>query len=630
MPGTASKTDPDHQIFDLRMQRSHLDLWGMLQRLYGQRPDFSSFCNALTKSLARNWAERPADLKLLDLKRDLEPDWFQRPDMAGYVFYVDRFNGNLKGVLEKIDYLQDLGITYIHFMACLKPRSGDSDGGSSVMDYRAINPEYGTMADFESVAKALRGRGFSICVDLVLNHTAKEHDWAKKARAGVTKYQDYYLMFDDDTLPQQYEKSLVEVFPNNAPGNFNYYPDFGKWVWTTFNEHQWDLNWANPWVFLEIVEIMLNLANKGVDVVRLDAVAFMWKRVGTRSQSEPEVHDILHALRAASRIAAPSVIHLAEAIVAPAEMIPYLGQAQHDGKVGNLAYHNSLMVQFWSALATRETKLMSFVLKTHFPPVFTNATFATYIRCHDDIGWAITDEDGHAVGINGAKHRAFLSEFFEGGFIGSFAKGEVFQYNLETGDKRISGSFASLAGLEMAEREEDRSGIEMAIQRILLGHALIASFGGIPLIYMGDELALTNDYSYIADPHRAHDSRWLHRPQMDWAKASNRATANTTSARVYQGVRDILARRRHLPQLHGAHPTRIVESGQSGVFAFVRCAPVGPLVCIFNFTENWSGLPSSWARLQGATRFEDALSGQSVALHADKIILPPYARLWLV
>ena len=475
-------------IFDLRLARSAPDLWPMVEALYGHRADYPAFREALLACLARNWAERPADLKRLDLQRDLEPDWFQRPDRAGYVFYIDRFAGTLRGVLEKLDYLQDLGITYVHLMPCLQPRPGESDGGYSVMDYRAINPAYGTMEDLERVATALRARGINLCVDLVLNHTAKEHAWAQAARAGDATYQDYYLMFDTPDLPNRYEETLVEVFPDNAPGNFTHYPDVGKWVWTTFNEHQWDLNWANPQVFLEITEIMLFLANRGVDVLRLDAVAFMWKRMGTRCQSEPEVHMILQALRACCRIAAPAVIHLEEAIVAPAEMLPYLGRGRHDGKEGNLAYHNSLMVQFWGALATRDTGLMTHVLRSHFPTVLTNATYATYIRCHDDIGWAITDEDAAALGISGVAHRAYLSEFFEGGFPGSFARGALFQVNEATGDKRISGSFASLAGLERALAEGDAAGIEAAIHRILMGHALITAFGGIPLLYMGDEL----------------------------------------------------------------------------------------------------------------------------------------------
>ena len=306
-----STTVAEDEIFTLRLARSAPDLWPMLEAIYGRHPAYDSFRDKLLAALKKGWRERPRDLKRLDLQRDLEPDWFQRPSMAGYVFYIDRFAGNLKDVLGKLDYLEDLGITYVHFMPCLRPRPGDSDGGYSVMDYREINPAYGTMADFEEVSAALRARGISVCVDLVLNHTAKEHAWAKAAAKGNAKYQDYYLMYDDPSVPREYEKTLVEIFPDTAPGSFTHYPQFGKWVWTTFNEHQWDLNWANPDVFLEITEIMLFLANKGVEVLRLDAVAFMWKRLGTRCQSEPEVHMLLQALRACCRIACPAMLHLA-------------------------------------------------------------------------------------------------------------------------------------------------------------------------------------------------------------------------------------------------------------------------------------------------------------------------------
>lgn len=619
----------ERALFDLRMARSADDLWGMTERLYGQHPGYAAFRRSLVKTLETAVARRPADLRHLDLARDLEPDWFQRPKMAGYVFYIDRFAGDLRGVLEKLDYLTELGITYVHLMPCLKPRPGDSDGGYSVMDYRAVNPAFGTMADFEAVSDALRARGMSLCVDLVLNHTAKEHAWAKKAAKGEAKYQDYYLMFDDNILPDQYERTLVEVFPDNAPGNFTHYPEIGKWVWTTFNEHQWDLNWANPQVFLEIVEVMMFLANKGVDVLRLDAVAFMWKRMGTRCQSEPEVHMILRALRAACRIACPAVIHLEEAIVAPAEMLPYLGRGEHDGREGNLAYHNSLMVQFWSALATRDTAMMTHVLGTHFPDRLTNATYATYIRCHDDIGWAITDEDAAALGLSGGGHRGFLSDFYEGVFPGSFAKGALFQENKETGDKRISGSFASLAGLERAEAADDEHGIEMAVQRILLGHALIAGFGGIPLIYMGDEIALTNDHGYLEDPHHAHDSRWIHRPRMDWARAAERHGGETPAARVFRGVQHILARRRETQALHGAHPNEIIRTGVAGLFAHVRRAPAGAVVGLYNFREDWLVLGAAELREMGAAHLYDALSDAPVTFHGGRMALPPYARVWL-
>ncbi len=627
MPKPASLSDDD--LFALRLDRSAPDLWPMLEGLYGQHPGYDGFRSNLKAALHQGWAARPADLKRLDMQRDLEPDWFQRPRMAGYVFYIDRFAGTLKGVLDKLDYLEDLGITYVHFMPCLKPRPGDSDGGYSVMDYRAINPAYGTMEEFEEVTAALRKRGISVCIDLVLNHTAKEHDWAVRAAKGDARYQDYYLMFDDPALPRRYEQSLVEVFPDNAPGNFTEYPHFGKWVWTTFNEHQWDLNWANPAVFLEIAQIMLHLANKGVDVLRLDAVAFMWKRLGTRCQSEPEVHMLLQALRACCRIACPAVLHLEEAIVAPSEMLPYLGRGKHDGREGNLAYHNSLMVQFWGALATRDTRMMRHVLASHFPERLTNATYATYIRCHDDIGWAVTDEDARALNLSGPAHRAFLSNFYEGTFPGTFARGALFQVNKATGDKRISGSFAALAGLEKAQAEGDSDGAELAVQRILLGHALIAGFGGIPLVYMGDELAMLNDHGYLEVPAHAHDSRWIHRPMMDWHTAKFRHSDDSAAGQVFRGIKDILHRRRLTAALHAAHPVRIVDIGLPGVFAFVRAAPTGALLGLFNMTEHWQNLPEAVARAQGVTHMHDALSDAPVYSHHGQIALPPYARVWL-
>ncbi|GKY86565.1 alpha-amylase family protein [Sinisalibacter aestuarii] len=619
------------RLFALRLERSRGDLFGMLERLYGHRPDFARFRDELTEVLKAAWDERPDRLKWRDMQRDLEPDWFQRPGMNGYVFYIDRFAGNLAGVAEKLDYLQDLGITYVHFMPCLKPRPGDSDGGYSVMDYTEVNPALGTMDELEAVTAACHERGISVCIDLVLNHTAKEHDWAQKAQAGDERYRDYYLMFVDDSLPKAYETSLIEIFPANAPGNFTYYEDIDRWVWTTFNEHQWDLNWANPRVFLEMVQAMLYLANKGLDVLRLDAPAFLWKRMGTRCQSEPEVHMLLHALRAASRIAAPSVIHLEEAIVSPAEMLPYLGRGEHDGKEGNLAYHNSLMVQFWSALAARDTRLMTHVLRTHFPPSVTNATYANYLRCHDDIGWAVTDDDAGAVGVSGFGHRAFLSDFYEGGFRGSFARGALFQVNEATGDKRISGTTASLAGLEQALEEGDAALIDHAVDRILMGHALIASYGGIPLLYMGDELALLNDYSYTQVPEHAHDSRWVHRPRMDWTRAARLPDGGATpEGRVFDGIRHILARRSGIAGFHGAVATEMLDAGQAGLFAFARRAPTGPVVCVFNFTETWLGLPASWFRAQGATKLHDLLSDAPVIGPDGGIGLPPYARIWVV
>jgi amylosucrase len=321
---TARKADP---LFDLRWTRALRDLRGPLARLYGQHHDLDRLLARLRDMAERHWRVRPAELKALDLARDLDPDWFLSQDMVAYVAYADRFAGTLRGITDHIPYLKDLGVTYLHLMPCLMPRPGQSDGGYAVMDYRRIDPKLGTMDDLEATARELRANGISLCLDLVLNHTAKEHDCAERAKAGDPHYQAFYRMFDDDRLPQAYEKTLIDIFPDQAPGSFTFYPDLGKWVWTTFNEYQWDLNWENPEVFLAMLDTILHLANRGVEVFRLDAVAFMWKRLGTTCQNLPEVHDLLQAIVQATRAAAPGVIHKAEAIVGPATSSPISARA---------------------------------------------------------------------------------------------------------------------------------------------------------------------------------------------------------------------------------------------------------------------------------------------------------------
>ena len=624
--------DRDRDVFALRLARSMEDLTGPLGRLYGHLEGHEGFIDDLVAALARAHAQRSEELRLLDLGRDLSPDWFQSERMVGYVFYVDRFAGNLRGVLDRLDYLEELGVTYVHFMPLLKPRPGDSDGGYSVMDYRAIRDDLGTMDDFEAVCAALRRRGMSVCIDLVLNHTAAEHEWARAAVAGSERHRAMYRTYADRTIPDAFEQTLLEVFPDTAPGNFTWVEmeGGGRWVWTTFNTHQWDLNWENPDVFLAITEVMLHLANKGAECLRLDAVAFMWKRLGTTSQNLPEVHDILHALRACAKVAAAALIHKEEAIVSPSDLLPYLGTGIHAGDEGNLAYHNSLMVQFFGALATRDTGLMTHVLGTHFPTQIENATWATYLRCHDDIGWAITDEDAGALGFSGPAHRLFLARFYEGEHPGSFARGDAFQVNEETGDRRTNGSLASLCGLERAMEAGDEAAIASAIDRIVMGHSLIASWSGLPLVFMGDELGMLNDPTYLDDPALAHDSRWLHRPAMDWEKAARRNEAGTVEQRVFDGVRHVLMRRKAVSHLHGTVPLEVLDAPAGGVFAHRRPSPIGVLIAMHNFTAEWRNVPRWWAEERGATEFRDALSEGTVATPDGTIALPPHGRLWLL
>ena len=386
---------------------------------------------------------------------------------------------------DHVDHLTDLGVTYLHLMPLLTPRTGPNDGGYAVADYRTVRPDLGDVDDLRDLATTLRERGISLCIDLVLNHTAREHAWAEAARAGDPDKRDYYLVFPDRHLPDQYELSLPEVFPDFAPGSFTWDDDVEGWVWTTFNDYQWDLNWANPAVLCEFADILLGLANLGVEVFRLDAIAFLWKRMGTTCQNQPEVHDLTQALRTVARIAAPAVLFKAEAIVGPADLPPYLGTGAHAGKVSDLAYHNSLMVQIWSMLASGEVGLATIALQ-NLPPAAADDGLGHLSRAATttSAGRSTTPTPG-ARGLDGHAHRRFLSDWYAGAHPGSWARGLVFQGNPATGDRRISGSLASLAG-----REAHDPG---AVARILLAHAVVLGFGGLPVIWMGDELGLLND-----------------------------------------------------------------------------------------------------------------------------------------
>lgn len=619
----------DRQIFLLRLERWFQNLVDGLRPVYGRRPDFRDLVVTLARDLAEAFAERPESLKELDLERDLTPDWFQRESMLGYVFYVDRFAGTLEGVQERSDYLAELGATYVHLMSTLRARQGENDGGYAVADYREIEPRLGDREDLREVCTVLRERGVSVCVDLVLNHCSDQHDWARRARAGEERYQGYFYVYEDRATPDAYERTLPEVFPDMAPGNFTWNEAMGRWVWTTFHDYQWDLNWSNPEVFHEIVRIMLDLANLGVEVFRLDAVAFLWKRLGTDCQNQPEVHDLLQALRACSKIATPAVAHKAEAIVSPDDLIHYFGTGRRYGKVSNIAYHNSLMVQFWSALASRDTRLMTHTLR-EFPRTPTSIAWGTYLRCHDDIGWAITDEDAAAVGLDGLAHRAFLSDYYSGTFPGSHARGAVFGFNPATQDRRISGALASLAGLEVALEADDERQVALSIERILLGHALILGFGGIPLVYMGDELGLRNDYDYRLDPEHAGDNRWMHRPAMDWRAAERRHLGDTVEGRIFGGLRTLIRARARTPHLHASYTTDVLDAGHPHVFVFARPHPLGTLVSLMNFSERAQTLPASLLREHAIEQPYDQITQSFVPVEDDVITLTPYQRYWLI
>ena len=627
-PELASLPERDRTLFVLRLKRYWPDLFDGLAPPYAGREDFEAFLESLTRLLAASYAARPEELKVLDLERNLTPDWFQSEKRIGYAFYADRFAGNLKGVIERLDYLEELGVNYVHLMPLLARRPAPNDGGYAVADYRAVEPSLGTMEDLTNLCARLRERGMSPCVDLVLNHCAREHEWARRARAGEQEYEEMFYVFPDRTLPDEYERTLPEVFPDTSPGNFSYVEETGKWVWTTFNDYQWDLNWSNPRVFVKIVAVLLALANRGVEIFRLDAVAFLWKRMGTDCQNQPEVHHLLKALRACSRISAAAVVHKAEAIIAPHELITYLGVHAHYGRESDLAYHNALMVHLWSSLASRDTRLMAHAL-TRFPDKPENTAWATYARGHDDIGWAVMDEDAAAVGLDGHAHRAFLSDYYSGAYPGSHARGAVFQENPATGDRRISGTFASLAGLALALEMGDPTLLEMSIRRILLGHALIFGYNGVPLIYMGDEIGLLNDYSFLKEPDKREDNRWMHRPRMDWEKATRRSKQGTVEHRIFSGLRTLIEARKRTPHLHAAVPVEVLDPLHPHVFSFARPHPLGHLLALHNFTEEERLVSLELPRSQGIYEPFDRISRMEPETSEGNLRLAPYQVLWI-
>jgi amylosucrase len=615
--------DDEREEVLTRFDRWAEDLWDGLHTVY----DAEAVLPALVDVLAAVHLARPARLRQRDRERILRPDWFQSPDALGYVAYADLFAKNLQGIRSRIGYLSDLGITYLHLMPLLTPRPGANDGGYAVMDYRSVRPDLGTMADLATLAGDLHEAGISLTLDLVLNHVAREHEWAVKAQAGDPKYRDYFYVFDDREMPDAYERTLPEVFPAFAPGNFTWDDTLAAWVWTTFNEWQWDVKWSNPDVFVEFADIIGFLGNQGADCIRLDAIAFVWKRLGTDCQNQPEVHAITQALRACARIMTPAVIFKAEAIVGPQDVVAYLGQGEHAGKVSDLAYHNSLMVQIWSALATRDGRLLSTAL-SRFAPIPVTSAWATYLRCHDDIGWAIDDADAAEVGWNGYSHRSFLAEYYAGEFPGSFAAGMHFQSNPETGDRRTSGSAASLAGLEAAIDAANPQAVDVAIARLTCAYAMVFGFGGLPLLYMGDELGMLNDPSYLDDPAKRDDNRWVNRPAMNWALVNGTSKAAHISERVLATMKRLIVVRKTLPALHASVATDVFTTSNPAVLVFRRRHAAGSIVEAFNLSEIPQAFGTSALWPLSGPYMHEHISDQDIAFH-DQSVIPAYGAWWL-
>ncbi len=611
---------PESDVFFARLNQHFPTLFRLLQGVYGTHYDFFYHLEQILVHAAQLYAARPADLKALDARREADPMWFQSENMMGGVCYVDLFAGNLEGLRAKIPYFKELGLTYLHLMPLFRAPEGNNDGGYAVSSYREVNPKLGTMTELANLAAEFRAEGISLVLDFVFNHTSNEHEWALKAQAGDETYQDFYYLFPDRELPDQYERGLREIFPDHRRGNFTFRPEMQKWVWTTFYSFQWDLNYSNPGVFNAMMGEMLRLANAGVEILRLDAVAFIWKQLGTPCENLPQVHDLIQAVNALTRIVAPAMLFKSEAIVHPRDVESYISWAECP-----ISYNPTLLACCWEALATREVKLLRHSMVRRFK-IAPDCAWVNYIRSHDDIGWTFADEDAGELWINGFHHRQFLNQFYIGEFPGSFAKGLRFNYNPATQDMRISGSCASLAGLEQAMEIGSVMLIDHAVKRILLIYSIALSAGGIPLLYLGDELGTINDYTYEHDPAKAQDSRWVHRPRFDWKRAARRTDAKTIEGRIFQSLQKLIQLRKSTPALMNGKST-FLDTGNPHVLGYTRA---GSVLALCNFSEyqqavHRDGVREHWA-LSG--EMTDLTTGETVTVR-DLLVLEPYQFVWL-
>ncbi len=615
-------TEEQWQILWERTEKQFPALFDRLHALYGGRYDFFYHLEEIIFEALKAGFARSIELKQLDIQRLNDHLWIQNQKMLGATGYVDLQAGNLEGIRQQISYYRELGLTYLHLMPLFARPEGENDGGYAVSSYRDVDPPLGTMEELAQLAQELREAGISLVVDFIFNHTANNHEWACKAKSGDLEFQGYYWMFDKEEETTAWQQYLRLIFPDRG-GSFTWCEDVQKWVWTTFFEFQWDLNYSNPEVFRGMLAEMLFLANKGIEILRMDAVAFIWKRSGTDCENQPEAHWILQAYNALCAIAAPALLLKSEAIVHPDEVARYIRPDEC-----RLSYNPLLMALLWESLATRNTRLLHASLQARFP-IDPECTWVNYLRCHDDIGWTFDDAIANQLGIDGAGHRKFLNDFYTGRFPGSFAKGLPFQENPITGDARISGTLASLAGLEAALISKDLEAVDLAIGRILLLYSIIFSIGGIPLVYLGDESAMLNDYSFAHHPEHASDSRWVHRPVRDWSQERQALNdPNSPAARIYAGIQYRLQLRRSLPVLSQGQ-TEFLNIRNDHVFAYIRHQDSQRLLLLCNFTERSQSVSLKELKVQGfSDQAQDLLTSQTLQLSED-LYLAPYQTYWL-
>jgi len=618
------------ELFDLRLATNLTLIQKQFFSLYSEDRHRKHF-QKLLKLLPKLFLDRPEELRNQDLERLKSGNWYQSENLVGMQLYVEHFNKDLKGLEEKIPYFKKLGINFLHLMPITTRPKGESDGGYAVNSYLQVDKKYGSKEDLLELTTAFRNNGIYLMLDFVVNHTSNEFSWAKKAIKGDKKYQGYYYTFEDYTIPQEFEKTLPEVFPETSPGNFTYIPEMEKWVMTVFNSYQWDLNYTNPEVFLEMLTNLVKLTDMGVDVVRFDALAFLWKKIGTISQNLPEAHNLISLFRMCLQVVAPGTILLAEAIVAPMDIVKYFGEEEKRGNECEVAYNASLMALLWNSVATKKTQLLYKSLM-HVPPKPKDCTWINYIRCHDDIGLGYENHLIEELGWNPGMHRKFLLDYYCQRLDWSPSTGMLFMYNPKTGDGRITGSAASLLGLEKALATKDESLLEESVNKIIMLHGITLAFGGIPLIYAGDEIGALNDYSFQNDESKKGDSRWVNRPMQDWETISKLDNQNLPQSKIFQTLQKLIKIRKNNMVFADNNNLELYHTGNDHILSFERTQDQEGLLVICNFDETPQVIDSSWIKKLGYfSKGEplDMVSDEKIELNSGLLEIAPYQMIWL-
>ncbi len=571
-------------LFYTRFVANATAIHALYLQLYGNHPYATRMFEQLLETICDAYAKRSGWLRQKDEQKETKGNWFLNSDITGMSLYTDRFCGDLATLASKLNYFKNLGVNLLHLMPVFQSPEGESDGGYAVSDFRQVNRKFGTIEDLQQLLQEMRKDQMYLMLDIVLNHTSRQHEWAKQARAGNPKFQDYFYMYDNRMLPDKFDAAMPDIFPESAPGNFTFIPGCNKWVMTVFHQYQWDLNYRNPAVFTAMLDNIFFYANIGVDILRIDAPAFIWKEPGTSCQNLPEAHNILRLIKQCVQVAAPGMALLGEAIVAPKEIMKYFGTGLYLAKECDLAYNATHMALQWDALATGDTRVMLAAQYEILQKPY-GTSWITYTRCHDDIGLGYEDYMIQQAGYNPYEHRKFLKDYYSGIYKGSTATGALFSVNPKTQDARISGTLASLCGLENALKENNNSAIQIAINKIVLMQAHSFFIGGIPMIFYGDEQGYTNDYSYLEDAGKRYDNRWMHRPIINWEKNKNIEKEGSIEQRIFLSTQQLIKIRKSL-KVTGDYKNLVWLSPHNNHIAgYLRSFDEKRLFCLFNFSN---------------------------------------------